>query len=337
MGSDKTFVFTPEGGNSGGSKFDIMALLPGLMGNKGIDPNMLAVLMGNKNNGEAYGGGWWGIIWLIVIAAMFGWNRGGNGGLFGGGNGGSLPAALPAELTGSAGRELLMSAIQGNNAAINQLANAFGCSSQQTQSAICNVQNLIQGVGNQVGMSSQQIINAIQSNNKEVLTQMAQCCCDLKGMVERNGAETRLQNCQNMYTLTNTMNSNTLALRDGSQANTQAILAKLDAAEARHCQEKIDALTAQNLALQGQISQANQNAYVAATIQANTAPIINRLNALQGDVDGIKCKLPNTVPVIYPNLQAYNPELFRAAAFGGAAGAYAGDVAAQSAGCGCGC
>lgn len=129
------------------------------------------------------------------------------------------------------------------------------------------------------------------------------------------------------------MNSNTLSLRDANLSNTQAIIAKLDAAEARHCQEKIDALTAQNLALQGQISQANQNAYVAATIQANTAPIINRLNALQGDVDGIKCKLPPTVAVPYPQLQAFNPECFRAAAYG----AFAGDVAAQSAGYGCGC
>lgn len=337
MGSDKTFVFTPEGGNSGGSKFDIMALLPGLMGNKGIDPNMLAVLMGNKNNGEAYGGGWWGIIWLIVIAAMFGWNRGGNGGLFGGGNGGSLPAALPAELNGSAGRELLMSAIQGNNAAINQLASAFGCSSQQTQSAICNVQNLIQGVGNQVGMSSQQIINAIQYNNTQVLTQMAQCCCDLKGMVERNGDETRLQNCQDMNILTNTMNGNTLNLRDQSLQNTRDVIAEIRDFKNLYQADKMDRLTAENLALKGQLSQEHQNNYFGQVVAQATAPINSALSSLRNDVDSIKCKLPNTVPVIYPNLQAYNPELFRAAAFGGAAGAYAGDVAAQSAGCGCGC
>lgn len=329
MGSDKTFIFQPEGGNSGGSKFDIMALLPGLMGNKGLDPNILA-LMGNKNNSEAYGGGWWGIIWLIVIAAMFGLGRGGNG-LFGGGNGGgSLPAALPAELNGNAGRELLMSAIQGNGAAINQLASSFGCSMQQVQTGLCSVQNLIQGVGNQVGMSSQEIINAIQSGNNSVLTQIANCCCTTQQAIERNAAASQLQNCQNLNTLTSTMNSNTLALRDGNLANTQAILAKLDAAEARHCQEKIDALTAQNLALQGQISQANQNAYVAATIQANTAPIVNRLNALQGDVDGIKCKLPPTVAVQWPNIVGVNLDTARAAAYG----AYAADAAYGNS-CGC--
>lgn len=318
--SDKTFVFQPEG-NSGGSKFDIMALLPGLMGGKGngLDPNLVAALMNNKGNQDAWGGGgcWW--IWIILLFFVFGWGGNGFGG-FGGRNGGQ---GLPAELNGDAGRELLMNAIQGNGNAINQLASSLNCSTQQLESAICNIQGQISQVGNQVGMSSQQIINAVQSGNNQLLQQIASCCCDVRTSIERQGADTRLQNCQNMNMLTNTMNGNTQNLRDTNLESTRAILAKLDAAEARHCQEKIDALTAQNLALQGQISQANQNAYVAATIQANTAPIVNRLNALQGDVDGIKCKLPPTVAVPYPQLQAFNPECFRAAAYGAAAGTFA--------------
>lgn len=51
----------------------------------------------------------------------------------------------------------------------------------------------------------------------------------------------------------------------------------------------------------------------------------------------IKCKLPNTVSVPYPQLSCYNPEIFRAAAMG----AYAGDAAFNGVGynngCGCGC
>ena len=54
-------------------------------------------------------------------------------------------------------------------------------------------------------------------------------------------------------------------------------------------------------------------------------------------MDGIKCKLPNTVSVPYPQLSCYNPEIFRAAAMG----AYAGDAAfngvGYNSGCGCGC
>lgn len=334
MGENKTFVFTPENGGNGGVSNALLGMLPGLLNKGGMDPNLIATIMGNKNNGDNYGGGWWGIIWLIVIAAMFGWNRGGNGGgLFGGNGGGSLPAALPAELTGTAGRELLMSAIQGNGAAINQLASSFGCSMQQVQAGLCNVQNLIQGVGNQVGMSSQQIINAIQSGNNSVLTQIANCCCTTQNAITTMGYENQLANCNQTNTLVNAMNSNTLALRDGGTANTNAILSKLDAMETRALQDKLDAKNNQILALTNQLSQEHQNNYFGQVVAQATAPINSALAGLKSEVDGIKCKLPPTVAVPYPQLQAFNPECFRAAAYG----AFAGDVAANSVNPYCGC
>lgn len=323
------FIGTEPSGNSGGSKFDIMAFLPSLMGGggKSLDPNLVAALMNNKGNQDAWGGGgcWW--IWIILL--FFVWGGFGNNG-FGNNNGAN---GLPAQLNNDAGRELLMNAIQGNGTAIGQLSSSLNCSTQQLQNAICQIQGQIQGVGNQVGMSSQQIINAIQSGNNQLLTQIAQCCCDVRTSIERQGAETRLQNCQDMSQINANFNSQTHAIVESQRTGNAAIIAKLDAMEARHCQEKIDALTAEKLALQGQISQANQNAYFAATIQAQTAPIVNRLNALQGNVDGIKCKMPPTVAVPYPQLQAFNPEIARAAAYG----AYAGDMAAYNGGCGCGC
>lgn len=70
------------------------------------------------------------------------------------------------------------------------------------------------------------------------------------------------------------------------------------------------------------------------SLEETTTPIVTRLNTLQSDVDGIKCKLPNTVSVPYPQLSVYNPEIFRAAAYG----AFAGDTYANyglSSQCGC--
>lgn len=326
------FIGTPEGGNSGGSKFDIMAFLPSLMGGggKSLDPNLVTALMSNKGNQDAWGGGgcWW--IWIILLFFVWGgWGGNGFGNRNGGGNG------LPAELNNDAGREMLMNAIQGNGTAINQLASSLNCSTQQLQSAICNIQGQIQQVGNQVGMSSQQIINAVQSGNNQLLSQIAECCCTTNNNITKMGYENQLANCNQTNTLVNTMNSNTLQLRDANAANTQAILAKVDAFEARYQADKFAAVTAENLALKGQISQANQNAYFAATMQANTAPIAGALNNLQKEVDAIKCKMPPTVAVPYPQLQAFNPECFRAAAYG----AYAGDMAANYGpyGNNCGC
>lgn len=46
-----------------------------------------------------------------------------------------------------------------------------------------------------------------------------------------------------------------------------------------------------------------------------------------------KCKLPNTVPVQYPNIVGVNVDTYRAAAYG----AYAGDAVYGRGGYGCGC
>ena len=314
---ERTYVFNQDGNGGGGNKFDITALLPGLMGNRGLDPNLLAV-MGNRNG---FGGqdGWWSIIWLVVIASIFGWNNG--GGLFGGRG---LNGAIPAELNGDAGRQLLMSAIEGNGNAINQLASSFNCSTQQIQTALCNIQGAISQVGNQVGLTGTQVINALQAGDNNIITQLSSCCCNVLQAIERQGAATQLQNCQNMNTLTREMNTNTRDLRDATQAQTQAILAKLDAAETRVLQDKLDAERQKSATLAAQLNNEHQTQAIMANVAQQNAPIVAALQALQSDVDGIKCKLPNTVSVPYPQLQVYNPEVARAAAFGAAAGGYAG-------------
>ncbi len=313
---DRTYVFNSDGNNGG--KLDITALLPGMFGGgRSFDPNLLA-LMGNRNG---FGGqdGWWSIIWLVVIASIFGWNNGNGFGFGGRGNG-----ALPAELSGNAGRELLMSAIQGNGNAIQQIASSLNCSTQQLQTALCNVQNTITQVGNQVGLSTNQIINAMQSGNQAILTQLADCCCKTQNAITSMGYENQLAVCNQTNTLVNTANANTLSLRDGATANTNAILAKLDAMQNQALQDKIAALTAEKATLQSEISQRNQNATILNAVGQQIAPLAAGISALQGEVDGIKCKLPNTVSVPYPQLQVYNPEVARAAAFGAAAGGYSG-------------
>ena len=256
---------------------------------------------------------------MVVIASIFGWN--GNGGFFGGGRGGN---GLPAELAGNAGRELLMQAIQGNGNAIQQIASSLNCSTQQLQTALCNVQNTITQVGNQVGLSTNQIINAMQSGNQAIMTQLADCCCKTQNAITTMGYENQLAMCNQTNTLVNTANQNTLSLRDGATANTNAILAKLDAMQNQALQDKIAALTAEKATLQNEISQRNQNATILNAVGQQIAPLAAGIQALQGEVDGIKCKLPNTVSVPYPQLQVYNPEVARAAAFGAAAGGYAG-------------
>lgn len=321
---ERTYVFNQDGnnGNGGGSKFDIMAMLPNLMGSKGVDPGLLALLNQGRGSQDQWGGSWW-FIWIILL--WFCWGGNGFGNRFGNGGG------LPAELNGDVGREYLMSAIQGNGNAINQLASSLNCSTQQLQSALCNIQGLIANVGNQVGMSTQQIINAFQSGNQAVLTQIADCCCKNQAAIERQGYESRLASCENMNTLTRTMEGNTRSLADAYREGFQALVAKMDAAEARRQQEALAAKDAEISTLKGEISQRNQNATILGNVTQQIAPIVASLQTLQGEVDKIRCSMPPTVAVPYPQLQVFNPEIARAAAFG----AYAGDAMYGRSGCGC--
>ena len=302
---ERTYVFNQDG-NGGGSKLDVTAMLPGVLGGyRGVDPNVLALM----NGGNGFGGqnGIWGVIYLAIVASIFGWNNG--GGFFGGRN------------AANGTPELVTSLLNRNETAIGQLAQSLNCSTQQIQNSLCNIENSI-------GLSGNQIINAIQSGNSGVMNQLSTCCCNILQAVERQGAATQLQNCQNMNTLTREMNDNTRDLQAATQAQTQAILAKLDAAETRVLQDKLDAERQKSATLAAQLNNEHQTQAIMANVAQQNAPIVAALQALQSDVDGIKCKLPNTVPVQWPNIVGVNLDTYRAAAYGAAAGGYAG--------CGCG-
>ena len=53
---ERTYVFNQEPSSGGGNKFDIMAMLPNLMGGKGVDPNLMALLSQGRNNQDQWGG-----------------------------------------------------------------------------------------------------------------------------------------------------------------------------------------------------------------------------------------------------------------------------------------
>ena len=231
-----------------------------------------------------------------------------------------------------------MQAINGNKEAISSLSNTLNCDFNSVTAALNNINSGVNQISCDVKLSGCEVINAITSGNAALASKLAECCCNTQRSIDsvnlnltKMGYEDQLAMCNQTNTLVNTMNQNTLSLRDSNLANTQAILQKIDNFENIYRQDKMDRLTSENLALKGQISQANQNQYIAATVQANTAPIVNRLNSLQGDVDGIKCKLPNTVSVPYPQLAVYNPEIARAAAYG----AFAGENYGLNTQCGC--
>ena len=241
---DKTYVFSNEP-SSGccGSKLDITALLPNLMGGRSLDPNLLLALNNGYRNQDMWGGAgmWW--IWILLL---FGWGRNGFGGWGGYGNGGDgccNPCnALPWALNSDTGRELLMQAIQGNGDAIRQLASTLNCDVKSIETNLCNIQSLIQGVGNQVGLTSQQVINSIQSIGCQLGNQLQQCCCTLQTAIERQGYEGRISTIQQTDEIKADANSKFNIISAKIDAQTQLLGDKFNELEKRELQNKIATL-----------------------------------------------------------------------------------------------
>lgn len=274
---EKTYVFDT---NAGGS-FDHSALIASLMGNRGVDPNLMALIQNASRNQDAWGGGgmWW--IWVII---MF-WLWGGNGNMFGR-NGGL--EGIPNQINNDFGRDILLQAINGNGTAISQLASTLNCDMNALQNAICQVQSSIQGVGNQVGMSGQQIINAIQAGNCQISHQIADCCCNVRTAITTQGYENQLAALNQTNALQSTMNG-----------NNQAILARLDAMSNQALLDKIDALREKNSSLIAQLSNEHQTAAIQAYQAQSLIPVNAALSDLSARLGAIECKQPATVTVPY--------------------------------------
>jgi chromosome condensin MukBEF ATPase and DNA-binding subunit MukB len=179
------------------------------------------------------------------------------------------------------GRDVLLQAINGNATAISQLATTLNCDINAVQAAL-NSLTQIQSVGNQVGLTGQQIINSIQSGNCQITSQLASCCCDVKNLVTTQGYENRIANAENTAAIINKIDAQTNMIND-----------KFCALEMREMQNKIDALRDEKLALQTNISQRAQNEYIATSLY----PISTALTELRADFDCFKSHLPETISV----------------------------------------
>ena len=238
------------------------------------DNSALMAAMAN-NGGFGGGGGWWA--WIILMALW-----GGNG--FG--RNGQDTQEILATLNGDQGRQMLMSAIEGNSTAISQLASSLHCDVNAIQTALNAVQASICQVGNTVGMTGMQIVNAVQAGDANLASQLANCCCENRLLTTTQGYENRIALAEQTSFLGAKIDNQTNIISD-----------KFCDLEKRELQNKIDALREERSTLLGRISNAEQTA----AIQGYIASVVSPLAA---DVAAIKCAQPPTVTVPYPTLQA---------------------------------
>ena len=286
MSETKTYVFGNDGQCGGG----MMSLLSPLLQRNGLDPNLLLAM--NKN-GNGWGDGS-GFMWVIFLFFLMGWGGNGWGGFGGNGRG-----AIANEINNDYGRSLLMDAIGGNRNALSNLATQLNCTEGQIQSAISALTSQVQSVGNQVGMSGMQTINALQQGNMQIAQQLANCCC-----------ENRLATCQQTNTLQAAINNvatgqergfanvayetqrQTCDLQNAIKGSTQTIVNGQQQAVMREMQNKIDALREEN-------STFKSSAMTSQIVGQALAPVNAVLAGLHKEVGEIKCAQPNTVTVPY--------------------------------------
>lgn len=252
---DKTYIF--DGAASNGN---LLSCLAPMLQQRGIDPNVL-LAMNKNNNGWGGEGGWF--MWIIFLFFLMGWGGNGN---FGFGRNGMGTGFLANEISNDYGRDLLLQAINGNRSAIDTLASTLNCSVNSIQQAICALQGKIQDVGNQVGLSSQQVINAVQNGNCSISQQLAACCCEIKTAIERQGYENRIATLEQTGAIKDDLGDKFTALAAKIDAQTQIINDNFCNVEKRELQREIDALRDERTALQ-----------MSAITQAQTSNIINQV------------------------------------------------------------
>ena len=268
--------------------------LPENGNNNGTIPFSIPIGMGN-----GFGGGFGSfnsiadLFGLAIIASMFGWGNGGFGGGFGGWGGNAGGAGfLSNQLNNDSGRELLMNAItsqgEASRSAIQNLATMLGQDFNLVNGAVQNVQNALATLAAQQGMSTLQIVNAIQAGDSSLAAQFANCCC-----------ENRLAICQQTNALETQADRNANSILNAINAQTVAMNDQFCALKERELQSKIDTQSDIITQLRGQIDNAQQTAAITGYVNSLVTPLQNKVNEIAAK------QLP-TVNVQWPQLTAVN-------------------------------
>lgn len=273
MAEDKTIIM-PDNQNAGwGNVPAVWALNNGWgWGNNGF---------GNGFFGGSGFGAFLGGLFGSALPAFF---NGGFGNWGGGMNGGAAAASLGAQATANNNAETILRAIDGTDADVRLLATTLNSDVNTVKTNLATLQSGLTALTGQTGLSAQQIINAIQAGDASLAANLCSCCCEMKQLVTSQGYENQLA----------TLNQ-TSTLMSGIADLKATMIDQFCAAEKRDMQDKINTQGDIITQLRNEADNARQTNAFAAML----APIAQEVN-------DIKCKLPSTATVNYPNLVAVN-------------------------------
>lgn len=276
-------IVVPDNGNNNNGWNSPLGLLA--LGNGGY----------GYGNGGFLGGGFGAGILGGVLGGIFTNWLGGNGWGMGGMNGNGAAAALGAQATANNNTDLLMNAINGTDADVRLLATTLNSDVNEIRSGLNTINLSAQQVGATVGLTGQQVINAIQQGNMGLAQQLCDCCCKMQQQVLTQGYESRIQNMQQTETIGNAINGNGRAITDAIASLQTNITKEFCDVKEREMQSKIDT----QAEIITQLRNAENNAMQTSQIAAMIAP-------LQAKLVEIENRQPATVSVPYPQLSVVN-------------------------------
>ena len=166
--------------------------------------------------------------------------------------------AIRTQMADNQNSNLVMDAIKGNAAAINQLASNLNCDFNTLNSAICDVRGGIDKLSGQVGFSSERVINSIVTGNLQMTQALKDCCCQTQQNIIKMGYDNQLgqkdivNQMQQGFSYTNTglergfsnignlIQSVACDLKTNANCNTQRIIDTLNANRYADLQERLE-------------------------------------------------------------------------------------------------
>lgn len=236
---------------------DNSAMLAALLSKNNDNPLEAAALM---NGGM---GGQWNNPFIYLVWMMFAQRMWGNGWDNNGQNAQNVELqnqiqSLRSQISDNQNSNLVMDAIKGNAAAINQLASNMNCDFNTLNSAICDVRGGIDKLSGQVGFSSERVINSIVTGNLQMTQALKDCCCQTQQNIIKMGYDNQLgqkdivNQMQQGFSYTNTglergfsnigniIQSVACDLKTNANGNTQRIIDTLTANRYADLQERLE-------------------------------------------------------------------------------------------------
>ena len=221
-------------------------------------------------------------------------------------------AALGAQATANNNADTILRAIDGTDSDVRLLATTLNSDVNSVKSNLSDLSVGLTALSGQTGLSAQQILNGVLMGDANLSRQLCECCCENRLLTTEQGYQAQIRTIEQTNQLGSQADRNTASVVGAINALHTDMTKEFCDVKEREMQEKINTQSEIITQLRGQLDNDRQTAQLAAMI----SPIAR-------EVDDIKCKLPSTVSVNYPNLVAVSttPNIGFGYGFGGGYGA----------------